>query len=68
MGVGSALVLEAVTTFLLEEEEACVEATAPVRTRATTAARTMCFMMEYPESCIYVLKISLDKRDVVTIR
>jgi hypothetical protein len=48
MGTGIALVLAAVTVFLLEDEEACVEATAPVRTRAITVARTICFMMEYP--------------------
>jgi len=67
MGTGIALVLAATTEFLLEDEEACVEATAPVRTKAMTVARTMYFMMEYPESCIYDRKISLDKRDVVTI-
>jgi hypothetical protein len=48
MGVGIAEVLEAVMVFLVLEEEAWVEATAPVRTRTTTAARTMCFMMDYP--------------------
>jgi hypothetical protein len=48
MGVGIAETLAAEMVFLLEGEEAWVDATAPVRTRATTAARTMCFMMEDP--------------------
>ena len=44
MGVGRALLR---ATVILEEEAAAetwVEATAPVRTRATTAARTIIFM------------------------
>ena len=49
IGVGRALVR---ATAILEEEvavETWVEATAPVRTRATTAARTMIFMtFSYP--------------------
>jgi hypothetical protein len=47
MGVGRALFLATVTLECVEAEETWVEATAPVRTRATTAARTMIFMA-YP--------------------
>ena len=50
LGIGSMLVLAAVATSLvwLEAEEVCVLATAPVRTRATTKARTMCFIVRFP--------------------
>jgi len=45
MGVGRALLR---ATVILEEvaAETWVEATAPVRTRATTAARTMYFIVD----------------------
>jgi hypothetical protein len=46
IGVGRALFL-ATVTFEVEAEETWVEATAPVRTRAATTARTMIFMA-YP--------------------
>jgi hypothetical protein len=46
IGVGSALFL-ATLTFAVEAEETWVEATAPVRTRAATTARTMSFIREY---------------------
>jgi len=53
MGVGRALLR---ATVIFEEElaaETWVEATAPVRTRATTAARTMIFMtFSYPYELI----------------
>jgi hypothetical protein len=42
------LVRAAVTLVFVEAEEVWVEATAPVRTRATTKARTICFIMGYP--------------------
>jgi hypothetical protein len=42
------LVRATVTLFLVEAEEVCVEATAPVRARTTTNARTICFIMGYP--------------------
>ena len=42
------LVRATATLFLVEAEEVCVEATAPVRTRTTTKARTMCFIVGYP--------------------
>ena len=48
MGTGRALFL-AMVTLDVEVEEAWVEATAPVRTRAMTTARTRCFMMYYPQ-------------------
>ena len=48
MGIGMALVLATVTLVWAEAEAIWVEAAAPVRTRATTAARTISFMMEYP--------------------
>src|SRR3982750_794240 len=44
MGVGRALFFARVTLLEVEAEETWVEATAPVRTRATTTARTMVFM------------------------
>ncbi len=50
--MGSMLTREAVTLFRVEAEEVWVEATAPVRTRTTTKARTMCFIERYPGSCI----------------
>jgi hypothetical protein len=53
MGVGRALFLAMVTLGCVEAET-WVEAAAPVRARATTTARTRCFMMDYPKSCIYV--------------
>lgn len=52
MGVGAALILEAVMVVLAEAEEIWVEAAAPVRARTTTKARTMFFMVRYPKSCI----------------
>ena len=48
MGVGIALFFAMVTLALAEAEVIWVEAAAPVRTRATTTARTTSFMMEYP--------------------
>jgi hypothetical protein len=48
VGTGSMLTLATVTLFFVEAEEVWVEATAPVRTRATTKARTMCFIVGYP--------------------
>ena len=54
MGVGRALFRAMVTLDCVEAEETWVEAAAPVRARATTTARTRCFMMDYPKSCIYV--------------
>jgi hypothetical protein len=47
MGVGAALILEAVMVVLAEE--IWVEAAAPVRARTTTKARTMFFMMTTPK-------------------
>ena len=52
MGTGRALFLATVTLDWVEAE-IWVEAAAPVRARAMTTARTMCFMMDYPKSCIY---------------
>ena len=52
MGIGSMLTLAAATLFLVEAEEVWVVATAPVRTRTTTKARMMCFIVGYPLSCI----------------
>ena len=46
--MGIALFFATVTLELAEAEAIWVEAAAPVRTRATTAARTISFMMEYP--------------------
>jgi len=48
VGTGSMLAFATVTLFFVEAELVCVEATAPVTTRATTKARTRCFMMGYP--------------------
>jgi hypothetical protein len=48
MGTGSMLVRATVTLFWVEAEEVWVVATAPVRTRTTTTARTICFIMGYP--------------------
>jgi hypothetical protein len=49
LGMGSMLVRAAVTLFwVVVEEEVWVVATAPVRTRTTTKARTMCFIVRYP--------------------
>ena len=45
MGVGRALFLATVILDCVEAKDAWVEATAPVRTRATTTARTIIFMM-----------------------
>jgi hypothetical protein len=50
----------AIVTLEVEAEEIWVEAAAPVRTRATTTARTISFIWITPESCIYSSKISLD--------
>ena len=46
--MGIALFFATVTLELAEAEAIWVEAAAPVRTRATTAARTISLMMEYP--------------------
>ena len=43
MGTGSMLTLAAVTLSLVEAEEVWVVATAPVRTRTATKARTIFF-------------------------
>ena len=48
LGMGSMPTLETVTLFWVEAEEVWVEATAPVRTRTATKARTICFIMGYP--------------------
>ena len=48
IGTGSMLVRATVTLFWVEAEEVWVVATAPVRTRTTTAARRICFIMGYP--------------------
>ena len=53
LGTGMALALAKVTLVWLEAEATWVEATAPVRTRATTKARTAVFIFDYPLSCIY---------------
>jgi hypothetical protein len=47
IGVGRALFLATVILELVDAEETWVEATAPVRTRAATTARTMSFIREY---------------------
>jgi len=49
MGVGRALFLATVTLDCVEAEETWVEATAPVRARTTTKARTMYFMGTTPK-------------------
>jgi hypothetical protein len=48
MGTGSMLTLATATLFWVDAVEVWVEATAPVRTRTTTKARTICFIMGYP--------------------
>jgi hypothetical protein len=48
VGTGSMLVRAAVTLFCVVAEEVWVVATAPVRTRTTTKARTKCFIVGYP--------------------
>ena len=48
VGTGSMLTLATVTLLWVEAEEVWVVATAPVRTKATTKARTSCFIMGYP--------------------
>jgi hypothetical protein len=48
IGTGMALFLATVTFEVVEAEEIWVEATAPVRTRATTVARTMNFILDNP--------------------
>ena len=48
LGIGSMPVRDAVTLFLVEAEEVWVVATAPVRTRTATKARTICFIVGYP--------------------
>ena len=45
MGVGRALFFARVTLADVDAEETWVEATTPVRTRATTTARTIVFMI-----------------------
>ena len=50
LGIGNMLVRATVTLFWVEAEEVCVEATAPVRTRTATKARTMFFMELAPLS------------------
>jgi hypothetical protein len=54
VGTGSMLVRAATILFFVEALEAWVVATAPVRTRTTTNARTICFIRRYPQSCILV--------------
>lgn len=57
-----------ITVLLGAEAEAiCVEATAPVRTRVTTKARTIIFMGVLLK-LYFVVKISLYIGDEVTIR
>jgi hypothetical protein len=43
-GTGSMLVRATVTLFLVEADDVWVVAAAPVRTRTTTNARTICFI------------------------
>src|SRR5215470_6497971 len=60
MGVGIALFLATVTFEVAEAVEIWVEATAPVRTRATTAARTMSFILDLSlKFCIYLLLVAM---------
>jgi hypothetical protein len=47
VGTGIELDFAVITVVLVEAEEICVEATAPVRTRATTKARAIKFMGKY---------------------
>src|SRR5215475_7864167 len=56
MGVGRALFRATVTFLEVEAEEIWVEATAPVRTRAATTARTTVFMICSFESYFCVVK------------
>jgi hypothetical protein len=49
MGIGIALVLEAVIFVWAEAEAIWVEATAPVRARTTTNARTIYFIWTAPK-------------------
>jgi hypothetical protein len=49
IGTGMALFLATVTFEVVEAEEIWVEAIAPVRTRATTVARTMSFIWITPK-------------------
>ena len=49
MGTGIALVLDAVTLVCAEAEAIWVEATAPVRVRTTTNARTIYFIWTAPK-------------------
>jgi len=67
MGTGRALFRAMVTLECAEAVEICVEAAAPVTARAMTIARMTCFMMYYPESCIYRFMFSLDMADVANI-
>src|SRR5438094_282205 len=68
IGVGSALLRAAVTLDVVEAEEIWVEATAPVRTRAATTARTISFMTGVLLKLYLLRKISLDRSAEVTIR
>ena len=52
VGTGSMLTLATVTLFWVEAEEVWVVAMAPDRTRTTTKARMICFIVRYPLSCI----------------
>jgi hypothetical protein len=54
LGMGNMLTRLAAIWFFVEVLEAWVVATAPVRTRTTTNARTICFIRRYPQSCILV--------------
>jgi len=58
MGVGRALFRATVTLEWVEAEETWVEATAPVRTRAATTARTMSFMTGVPLKVVLLRKFS----------
>jgi 3-polyprenyl-4-hydroxybenzoate decarboxylase len=58
------LVRAAVTLFWVEAEDVWVLAAAPVRTRTTTKARTICFMVWAPFQVMFVkLLITNDSED-----
>jgi hypothetical protein len=57
MGVGIAELRAMVILELEVAAETCVEAAAPVRTRATTAARTMMFFMVDTPKVVFTFKI-----------
>ena len=56
IGVGMALFFAMVTLEVAEAEEIWVEATAPVRTRAATTARTISFMTRSTPKVVFTSK------------